>query len=113
MIIVEQKPFDEILAMLEGHKTHEVLIVGCNGCAGIYQAGGEKQVEVMGMLLEMAHKLKGNNMKTRNVTVLRQCDRQIVATALKPVIEGNEVILSMGCGAGVQTIAETISGTEI
>jgi hypothetical protein len=108
LIIVEQKPFDEILGMLDDHQAEEVLIVGCNGCAGIYQVGGEKQVEVMGMLLEMAHKLKGNNMKTRTATVLRQCDRQIVATALRPIIEGDEIILSMGCGAGVQTIAETV-----
>jgi hypothetical protein len=105
MIIMEQKPLEEILKMLEG--IDNVLIVGCNGCAGIYQVGGEKQAEIMKILVEMAVKLKQNReIKTKACAVLRQCDRQVAATSLRPIVEEYTAILSLACGVGVQTIAQ-------
>ena len=45
MIIVKNKPFEKIAKMLVNYRN--ALIVGCNGCAGIYQVGGEKQALMM------------------------------------------------------------------
>lgn len=104
MIILKEKTFEEILTMVAGSKS--VLIVGCNGCAGIYQVGGEKQALMMKRLLDMASKLKGFALKSKAMTVLRQCDRQMVSTSLRPLLDDYEAILSMACGAGVQTIGE-------
>ncbi|MBS7644261.1 methylenetetrahydrofolate reductase C-terminal domain-containing protein [Candidatus Bathyarchaeota archaeon] len=105
MIIMEQKPLEEILKMLE--RVDNVLIVGCNGCAGIYQVGGEKQAEIMKILIGMAVKLKQNReIKTKSCAVLRQCDSQIAATSLRPIVEDYEAILSLACGVGVQTVAQ-------
>jgi hypothetical protein len=42
---MKQKAFDEIVEMLREYA--KVLVIGCNGCAGIYQVGGEKQAEVI------------------------------------------------------------------
>jgi len=103
---MEQKPIEEILKMLG--EIDSVLIVGCNGCAGIYQVGGEKQAEIMKILVEMAIKLKQNRgIKTKAATVLRQCDRQIAVTSLRPIVEEYAAILSLACGVGVQTIAQS------
>ena len=111
MIVLKEKPFAEILQMIHGHRN--VLVVGCNGCAGIYQVGGEKQAEVMGMLLELASKLKNVDIATKAVTTLRQCDRQIVATTLRPLVDDYDSILSLACGVGVQTLAEVFETKTI
>jgi len=111
LIVLRQKPFAEILKMIQGYD--RILVVGCNGCAGIYQVGGEKQAKVLGMLLEMATRLKGGAVEVKAMTTLRQCDRQIVATTLSPLVEDYEAILSMACGVGVQTLAEVFENMMI
>lgn len=83
-----------------------ILIAGCNGCAGIYQVGGEKQASFTAELLEIAARLKGKDWAFVPATTLRQCDRQIVATTLRPVAEGCDTVLSLACGVGVQTLVE-------
>jgi hypothetical protein len=111
LIVLKKKPFEEILKMIQGHK--KILVVGCNGCAGIYQVGGEKQAEVMGMLLEMATKLKGVNIDAKAITTLRQCDRQIVATTINPLVDDYDGIISMACGVGIQTLADVFENKVI
>lgn len=105
MIILEQKPLKEIIEMTKN--VNKILIVGCDGCASVIQVGGEKQAKVMKTLLEMARQLKnGSKMETKAMSILRQCDREIVATSLRPLIEDYDAVLSMSCGVGVQTLAE-------
>lgn len=104
MIVLKEKPLEETIENLA--KSRKVLVAGCNGCAGIYQVGGEKQATMTAKLLEMAGKLRGNNWEFRAATTLRQCDGQIVATTLKPIAEGCDTILSLACGVGVQTLVE-------
>lgn len=105
MIILKQKPLDEILEMTRDFNS--LLIAGCDGCASVIQVGGEKQAEVMKALLEMARKLKGGSeIKAKAMSILRQCDRQITATTIRPLIEDYDVVLSLGCGAGVQTLVD-------
>lgn len=87
-----------------------VLVVGCDGCSGIYQVGGEKQAEVLSAMLRMGKKAKGEykegDLKIEASTVLRQCDKEIVREALEGSIGGYDAVLSMACGAGIQTVAE-------
>jgi len=112
LIVMEQKPLEEIVRMLDG--VNKVLIVGCNGCAGIYQVGGEKQAEIMKVLLEMARKLKdGKKLNAKAITVLRQCDLQIAVTTIQSLIDNYDAVLSMACGAGVQTLAESFKNKII
>jgi len=112
MIMMKRKQLDKILSMLSG--VDKVLVLGCNGCAGIYQIGGEKQAEVEKTLIEMAIRLKQNRkIETSATTVLRQCDRQIVETSLKPIISNYNAILSLACGVGVQTLADVFEDKMI
>lgn len=105
LIVVKRKPLEEIVKMIGSAET--VVIVGCDGCAGIYQEGGEKQVELMRDLLEMSMKLREKrDLNVKTAVVLRQCDRQICSTSLRPLIAEDDFILSMACGVGVQTIAQ-------
>lgn len=108
MIIVKEKPMENLVEMTKDLKS--VLVVGCNGCAGIYQVGGEKQAQTTSMLLEMASKIhQGSLSKTRHATVLRQCDKQLVTMSLRPIMEEYEGVLSLACGAGVQTLADAFA----
>lgn len=102
MIIVERKKIEELAESLEGFK--KVLMVGCNGCVGIHQQGGERQAEELAELFKMDDKL--GDTKTKVTTVLRQCDKQIVKDALTPLVKDVDAILSLACGAGVQVVAE-------
>jgi len=105
LIIVQQKPLEKIFEMTEEFK--RLLIVGCDGCAAIVQAGGEKQAEVLKTLLEMHRKLRGGNgSKTKAISILRQCDRQIAASSLHPLVEDYDAVVSLACGVGVQTLAD-------
>ena len=81
-----------------------ILIVGCDGCAAMYQAGGLRQTELMSRLLRIAR--KSTEIKAETMTVLRQCDRQIAINSITPLIKDYDTILSMACGAGVQTLAD-------
>lgn len=104
MIIVQQKPLKEVFEMTKDFR--KLLIVGCDGCASVVQAGGKRQAEVLKSLLEMERKVKGGKPpKAKAVSILRQCDRQIAATALNHLIKEYDAVICLGCGVGVQTIA--------
>ena len=107
MIVLKQKPLEWILDATKNYS--KILIVGCNGCSGIYQVGGEKQVESLKMFLEMAFKLKlKRNIKIESCTLLRQCDGDLVASSLRPLIKNlgkHGALVSLACGVGVQTIS--------
>jgi hypothetical protein len=104
VIIPKQKSLDEILKITEG--IENILIIGCDGCSGIYQVGGEKQAETLATLLRMQRKLTNTPGEIRHTTVLRQCDRQLVATTLRPQIENADALLSLACGVGPQTLID-------
>ena len=104
MIVGKLKPFEEIAAMLEGRE--RILIAGCDGCAGIYEVGGLKQAEILKQKLELARELKkGEKIQVKTISIQRQCDHDMVKELEKEVAE-QEAILSLGCGVGVQTIAD-------
>jgi hypothetical protein len=104
LIVVEQKQLDEIASAIS--EFDRVLIVGCDGCSGIYQVGGEKQAQTLAQMLDLQRKVKhSKDINAKATTVLRQCDRQIVATSLRPLVDEYEAVITLGCGAGAQTLA--------
>ena len=105
MIIVQQKPLNEVFEMAKDFKS--LLIIGCDGCASVIQVGGERQAEILKTLLEMNRKLKGGSpLKVKAMSTLRQCDRQLTASSLHPLIDDYEAAISLACGVGVQTLAD-------
>ncbi|HDJ25774.1 MAG TPA: hypothetical protein ENF34_00445, partial [Candidatus Bathyarchaeota archaeon] len=78
----------------------------CETCAAMSQAGGRRQAEMMKMLLDLKFKLEGQGNEVEATSVLRQCDKGIVKDGLSDLVKDYDAILSMACGAGVQTVAE-------
>ncbi len=103
MIVAKRKSLEQIEAMLEGFE--KVLIVGCGTCVAVCMAGGEKEVELLAAELRMRSKLQGRPRTIDEMTVTRQCDKEYLEQLAKHVAE-YDAILSTGCGAGVQFLAE-------
>ncbi len=112
MIVLRQKPMDEILSMLEGFSS--VLIVGCDGCAAVVQAGGRRQVEMMKLMLDLASKLgKLSGLRVGTASVLHQCNPEGVRSTLQPLVGDYDALLSLACGIGVQTMAMVFEDKDV
>jgi ferredoxin len=102
MIISKPKPFEEILASLEGEE--KVFLVGCSECATVCQVGGEEQ------LTEMAEKLSQHG-KTVTGSLVAEPGCHLLGLkrelrAHKEEVEGADSLLVMSCGNGAQTTAD-------
>jgi len=103
MIVAERKTIPELIEALKGHK--KVLVLGCGTCVTVCLAGGEREVCIISSALRMASKLAGSPLEVEEMTIERQCDNVFIEQAAE-AIERNDAVLSLGCGAGVQAIAE-------
>jgi len=103
MITAEQKPLEEMKALITD--AEKVLVLGCGTCVTVCFAGGEKEAMVVSSSLRMATKLDGQEKKIENATVQRQCEWEYLDQVADQVKDA-DVVLSLGCGIGVQAIAE-------
>ncbi|MFC2018870.1 methylenetetrahydrofolate reductase C-terminal domain-containing protein [Chloroflexota bacterium] len=104
MIVAEQKPLDEIRRMITPYG--RVLILGCGTCMTVCDAGGEREVSFIHSALRLAQAKSGNGTHTFAEYILkRQCDPEFL-DLLADRIADVDVVLSLGCGIGVQAIAE-------
>jgi ferredoxin len=103
MIVAERKSIPELVDILQAHK--RILVLGCGTCVAVCLAGGEREVSIISSALRIAGKVKGLTFKIDELTIERQCDNVFVEQAAE-AIEKSEAVLSLGCGAGVQAIAE-------
>jgi ferredoxin len=110
MIIAEQKPLAVIKTMVDDYQ--RVLVVGCGTCVTVCLAGGEKEVGILASALRMTTKLEGNGVAFDEVTVQRQCEWEYI-DPLADRLENYDAILSLGCGIGVQTLAERFPGKRV
>jgi ferredoxin len=106
MIIAEIKPLAEIKDMLK--KYNKILIMGCGACVSVCMSGGKKQVELLASALRMTKKMEGDEAVISERTIPRQCEPRFV-DQIKDDASQHDIILSMGCGAGVQEIAERLN----
>ncbi len=106
MITAERKPIDEIRAMIAPYK--RVLVLGCGSCVAECAAGGEKETGMLASTLRMANKMEGKEVVIQEKTLDRQCVKDFVIL-LDDVIDQYDAVLSLGCGAGVQAVAEMFS----
>jgi ferredoxin len=110
MITAERKPIDEIRAMIAPYK--KVLVLGCGSCVAECAAGGEKETGMLASTLRMANKMDGKEVVIQEKTLDRQCVKDFVIL-LDDVIGQYDAVLSLGCGAGVQAVAEMFSEIPI
>ncbi len=67
--------------------------------------GREREVGIAGYAVRMARKLNGQPVEIEQITIERQCENEFIQD-LAEAVERNEAVVSFGCGAGVQAIAE-------
>ncbi len=103
MIVAEQKTLEEIKSLLGN--AQKVLVVGCGTCVTVCFAGGSREAAIISAELRMSSKLAGDPKEVSDVTVQRQCEWEYLDEIAEQV-KGVDVVLSLGCGVGVQAIAE-------
>jgi len=106
MITAERKPIDEIRAMIAPYK--RVLVLGCGSCVAECAAGGEKETGMLASTLRMANKMDGKEVIIEEKTLDRQCVKDFIIL-LDDIVDQCDAVLSLGCGAGVQAVAEMFS----
>jgi ferredoxin len=113
MIVSTQKPFEDILASVEGGQ--KVFIIGCAKCASVCKAGGEEEVFRMQEELTAAGKeITGTIIIDETCHMLRT-GRDL--RSRKEQVEDADFLLVLSCGAGIQSVAEAadkkvVAGTD-
>jgi len=110
MIIAEKKPIKEIIKEVEPY--NRILILGCNECVTVCEAGGKKEVEVLASVLRMHFIKNGRDVKIDERTLERQCDHEYLEE-IRDVIDQYDAVLSLACGVGVQFTAEKYLETPL
>jgi len=104
LIVAEQKPVEEIWGLIAPYE--RVLLLGCGTCMTVCGAGGEHEVSFLHSALRVAQALRSDGIHSfLEYTVKRQCDFEFLDLLADKVNEA-DAILSLGCGIGVQVIAE-------
>jgi ferredoxin len=110
MIVAERKSIPELIEIVKVH--NRVLVLGCGTCVTVCLAGGEREVSIIASALRIAARLKGLSLEIDELTIERQCDNIFIEQAAE-AIRKSDAVLSLGCGAGVQAIAERFADKPV
>jgi len=110
MIIASKKPFEEIVNEIKDFQS--LLVLGCNECVSVCEAGGKKEVEILASSLRMYFMSHNNKMHIDERTLERQCDHEYLEE-IRTTVDNYDAILSLACGAGVQFMAEKYSSSPV
>ncbi len=111
MIVAEQKPFEQIYDFVKNH--NNILVMGCGTCMTVCMAGGENEAGVLSKQLKLAARQNNAELNIEEQTITRQCDREFFDEAVTGKIKEADVVLSLGCGVGVQYIVELFPGVIV
>ena len=103
MIVADKKPIEEIIEEIKSNE--KILILGCNECVTVCEAGGKKEVGVLASALRMYFLNQGQEVKIDEITLERQCDHEYLEE-IRDVIDQYDAVVSLACGVGVQFTAE-------
>ncbi len=110
MIVAEKKPIEEIITEISGYS--KILILGCNECVTVCEAGGKKEVGVLASALRMHFVNEGKEVKIDERTLERQCDHEYL-DEIRDIVDQYDAIVSLACGVGVQFAAEKYQSTPL
>ncbi|RJR22375.1 MAG: hypothetical protein C4582_06805 [Desulfobacteraceae bacterium] len=110
MIVADRKPIEEIIEYIKD--ANKVLIVGCNECVTVCEAGGKKEVGVLASALRMYFMNQGKDIKIDEVTLERQCDHEYLEE-IRNIIDQYQAVVSLACGVGVQFMSEKYFQTPV
>lgn len=103
MIVADKKPIEEIIEAIQDKD--RILILGCNECVTVCEAGGKKEVGILASALRMHFLTKGTEREIDEITLERQCDHEYLEE-IRDVIDRYDAVVSLACGVGVQFMAE-------
>jgi ferredoxin len=110
MIVGKIKPLEEIASSISGF--NRVMIIGCGSCVSVCLSGGEKAADRLAIDLANADSLQKEAPEFLIGAVLRQCERDLLENYLE-VPEDVDAILSLACGAGVQTLVKVFKDKPV
>jgi ferredoxin len=110
MIVADKKPIEEIIEEIKDRK--RILILGCNECVTVCEAGGKKEAGVLASALRMYFLNQGREVKIDEVTLERQCDHEYLEE-IRDNIDQYDAVVSLACGVGVQFMAEKYRTTPV
>jgi ferredoxin len=103
MIVADKKPIEEIIEQVKDVRS--LLVLGCNECVTVCEAGGKKEVGVLASALRMVFLQQGREVNVGERTLERQCDSEYLEE-LRDVIDQYDAVVSLACGVGIQFTAE-------
>jgi len=103
MIVAKRKPMNEIAEMVAPYKN--ITVIGCRSCVAICLAGGEKEVKMAASALKVKNRKEHRDQQFETLVVERQCEKEWVKEVEDKIL-GADVVLSMACSLGAQTIAD-------
>ena len=107
MIVGEHKPIEEIIESIKDFSN--VLVVGCQTCVAVSMTGGDRAARLMTEALTYAFKESKTLHIFENSMLERQCEKDWIEPFFD-LPQGVDAILSLACGAGVQTMADIFKG---
>ena len=110
MIVADLKPLEEIAAAIDGFE--KVMLLACGGCVSVCRTGGEAEAHDLARELARTECLAGRAPEFTVAAIERQCERDLVERYLK-IEPGTSAVLSLGCGVGVQTLADVYEDLPI
>ena len=110
MIVAQRKSIPELLSIVEKHRN--VLVLGCGTCVTVCLAGGQREVSIIASALRMAARVKDVALDVEELTIERQCDNVFLEQAAEAARQA-DAVLSLGCGAGVQALAERFADKPV
>jgi len=110
MIVAEKKPLEAVARMLES--CDRVLAVGCGTCVTVCFSGGAKEVATLAASLRMKRRIDGKPLVVDEAMVQRQCEWEYI-DPLAEQVKNYDAVLSLGCGVGVQTLAERFPNARV
>lgn len=110
MIVAQRKSIPDLLSIIQDHRT--VLVLGCGTCVTVCLAGGQREVSIIASALRMAARLNGLPIEVDELTIERQCDNVFLEQAAEAARKA-DAVLSLGCGAGVQALAERFADKPV
>jgi ferredoxin len=103
MIVAERKPLGEIAEMVAPYQ--RVTVIGCRSCVAICLAGGEKEVKMLVSAMKLKNRKEGRKQNFDGFVLERQCEKEWVKEVEDEIL-ASDIILSMSCSLGAQTIAD-------
>jgi len=110
MIVADKKPIEEIIDIVKDFS--KLLVLGCNECVTVCEAGGKKEVGILASTLRMYFLNQGREAKVDEITLERQCDHEYLEE-IRDVIDQYDAVVSLACGVGVQFMAEKYQATPV